>query len=79
MRGDKTVVCQKRQMQTGSFETLIIGLKSGKNHLCSSMGPSGGSAAMDSVNWCKKQFYTLLWIMESLSAYGLSSWRLHLQ
>ncbi len=34
-------------MQTGSSETLI-GWKFGKNHLCPSMGPNGGSVAMDS-------------------------------
>ncbi len=34
-------------MQTGSSETLID-WKSGKNHLCSSIGPNGGIAAMDS-------------------------------
>ncbi len=34
--------------QTGSSKTLI-GWKSGKKHLFPSMGPNGGSVAMDSV------------------------------
>jgi hypothetical protein len=44
-----------RSRQTGSSETLI-GWNSGKNHLCPSMGPTGGSVAMDSgysIQWCQ--------------------------
>jgi hypothetical protein len=56
----KTGFCRKRQMQTGSSETLIgwcgttwIGdlkcreVKIRKNHVCPSMGPNGGSVAVD--------------------------------
>ncbi len=39
-------------MQTGSSETLIGWIW--KNHLCPSMGPNGGSVAIDSVSCTKR-------------------------
>ncbi len=58
MQGGKTGFCRKRWMQTGSSETLI-GWKCGKTTFVPlyrtewrerTMGPNGGSMAMDSVH-----------------------------
>jgi hypothetical protein len=42
MQGGKNWFCRNRSMPTGSSATLIGW------HLCTSMGPNGGSVAMDS-------------------------------